>query len=147
MIRRLLACLCLLAASSCGDFPRDPEGTLDRVRAERSFRVGLVAPLDSEPKVGALLGRIGKASGASPRVEPGSTELLLHRLEQGELDLVVGGFEKKSPWATRVTIGPPLRIEKQGKTEFHLAPVMRNGENAWIALVEREAREVAPETQ
>jgi hypothetical protein len=40
-----------------------------------------------------------------------------------------------------------LRREKQGKTEFHLAPVLRNGENAWIGLVEREVRNAAPQAQ
>jgi hypothetical protein len=145
------AVLGLLALASCNaGFPRDPEGTLDRVRMERSFRVGLVAPLaegTSEAKVDALLARIGKVSGASPSVEQGDAEPLLKRLEEGEIDLVIGRFEKKSPWKQLVTFGPPLRIERHGKAEFHLAPLMRNGENAWIALVEREARDVAPEAQ
>ncbi|HEX8585375.1 MAG TPA: hypothetical protein VF680_13330 [Allosphingosinicella sp.] len=77
----------------------------------------------------------------------GDAEPMLDQLEQGELDLVIGRFEKKSPWAKLVTIGPPLRREMQGKTEFRLAPVLRNGENAWIALVEREVRDAAPEAQ
>ena len=143
MIFRLGLSLALLAAASCTDFPRDPEGTLDRVRAERSFRVGLVAPLaGTDPKVGALLGRVARASGARARVESGDAEPLLNRLEEGELELVIGRFEAASPWKRMVSFSPPLRVEKHGKSSFHLVAAMRNGENAWIGLVEREARAV-----
>lgn len=95
----------------------------------------------------ALLQRVSRASGATPKLEQDASEILLGRLEKGELDLVIGRFEKKSPWVRLVTIGPPLKAEKLGKAEFQLAPVMKNGENAWIALVEREARDVAPGTR
>ena len=143
MMWRIGLCLALLAAGSCADFPRDPEGTLHRVRAERSFRVGLVAPLSGgDPKVAALLRRVAKASGARGQVESGDAEPLLNRLEEGELDIVVGRFEAASPWKRLVSFSPPLRIEKHGKTEFHLVAAMRNGENAWIGLIGREAREV-----
>jgi hypothetical protein len=150
MIRRPALCLALLAASACSDFPRDPEGTLKRVRAERSFRVGLVAPLEQgnlEPKADVMLQRVARASGAAPLIESGDAEPLLNRLEEGELDLVIGRFEKKSPWKGLVSFGPPLRIEMQGKTEFHLTAAARNGENAWIALLEAEARNAGAEEQ
>ena len=143
MIWRFCLSLALLAACSCADFPRDPEGTLDRVRAERSFKVGLVAPLSGrDPKVDALLRRVEKVSGARGQVESGDGEPLLNRLEEGELDLVIGRFEAASPWKRLVSFSPPLRVEKLGKTKFNLVAVMRNGENAWIGLIEREARKV-----
>ena len=143
MIFRFGLSLALLAAGSCADFPRDPEGTLNRVRAERSFRIGLVAPLSgSDPKVDALIRRVSKVSGARGQVESSDAEPLLNRLEEGELDLVIGRFEVASPWKRLVSFSPPLRIERHGKTRFQLVAAMRNGENAWIGLVEREAREV-----
>ena len=101
MMSRLGLIPLLLALAGCGDFPRDPHGTLDRIRAERQF----------------------------------------------EVELVVGRFEAKSPWSKMVSFSPPLAREKQGKTEFMLAAAMRNGENGWIALVEKAARDVAPEAQ
>lgn len=146
---QLVLCLTLLVAS-CGDFPRDPEGTLERVRTQGSFRVGLITANEeggSAREVANLLASIGQRTGARPEVMQGDGEPMLDRLEQGELELVIGRFEKRSPWARLVTIGPPLRIEKQGKAEFHLAPVMRNGENAWITLVEREVRALSPQAQ
>jgi hypothetical protein len=142
--------LLVLATAACGEFPRDPQGTLDQVRSTRVFLVGVVAPLGegpADPKVETLLKGVAAASGARPRLESGDMESLLDRLEEGQLDLVVGRFEAKSPWATLVSFSPPLAKEKQGRTEFYLAAAMRNGENAWIGLVEREARRVAPEAQ
>ncbi|HEX8641096.1 MAG TPA: hypothetical protein VF704_08045 [Allosphingosinicella sp.] len=135
-----------LLAASCSDFPRDPHGTLDRVRNEGSFRVGLVT-VDPSEEVAALLRGISRRARAAPRLIRGDAEPMLDLLEQGELDLVIGRFEKKSPWARLVTIGPPIKRRMQGDVEFRLAPAMRNGENAWIALVEREARDVAPDAR
>lgn len=143
MIRHLALCAAFLAASSCGEFPRDPAGTLERVRAERTIRVGLVAPLSEaslDPRATTFLRRVGRSAQARPAVEIGDSEPLLNRLEEGELDIVIGRFEKKSPWKRLVSFGPPLRIEKHKKTEFHLIAAARNGENAWIGLLETEAR-------
>jgi hypothetical protein len=147
---RRLSCLLLLAAASCSEFPADPDGTLERIREQRVFRVGLVR-LPGDGGIAApaarLLQRVGQAAGARPRLERGEMEVLLHRLEEGEIDLVIGRFEAKSPWTGLVSLSPPLHKEKSGKAEFRLAAAMRNGENAWIGLVEREARAVAPEAQ
>lgn len=141
----LIACL-----TGCGAFPRDPHGTLQRIQQERVFRVGVVAPAEETAGAGEaaeLIKRVAARSGARPQMQVGEAEVLLHALEQGELDLVLGRFEKKTPWLALVTFSPPLRVEKKGKAVFQLAAAMRNGENGWIALVEREARNVAPEAQ
>ena len=139
----------MVAIAACGaDFPRDPDGTLRQVRATGSFSVGIVAPLVQgrhSREVRTLIERIGAAAGAAPRIETGDTEPLLKRLEAGQLDLVIGRFDAKSPWATLVTIGPPIVVEPQGEAELRLAPAMQNGENGWIALIERAARDLAPE--
>jgi hypothetical protein len=136
-----------LGLASCGEFPRDAEGTLDRIRHDRVIRVGIIAPNPEAAEANRLLQRLSRASGALPKLQEGDLETLLNSLEQGQLDLVLGRLEKKTPWLRRVTVGPPLRREKAGKVEYHLAPVMQNGENAWIALVERETRDAAPEAQ
>lgn len=126
----------LLLLAACGPIPRDPEGTLERVRREHVIRVGLVAG-DRAGVWRPLLGRVAAATGARPRMETGALEPLLLRLERGEIDLVAGGtFAEDTPWAKRVTLGPVLR--RKGGSAQHL--VARNGENAWITLIEREAR-------
>jgi DNA-binding transcriptional LysR family regulator len=134
----------------CERFPRDPEGTLQRISSERTFRVGIIASAHQAqlpPEAARLLQRISSASGARPQIRSGEAEVLLDSLEQGDLDLVLGRFNKKSPWATLVTFGPPLKVEKMGETTFETSAAMRNGENAWVALVERETRNVAPKPE
>jgi hypothetical protein len=145
--RLFLSLLAIFALGSCGDFPKDPRSTLDRIRTERLFHVGLVSSGSNgnvDPAAMQLIGKIGGATQASPQLVRGETEVLLTDLEEGQLDLVIGDFEKKSPWAARVTFGPPLKTQWQGKSELQLKPAMRNGENAWIALIERETRNLAP---
>ncbi len=136
----------LLAAASCGPIPADPEGTLDRVTAERSFAVGMIASGDrpiGEGRQQLLLRRVAAATGARPKIEAGDTETLLGRLESGELDLVVGPLDPASPWAKRVSLMPPLAEQVSRDGHVHLVAAARNGENAWIGLLHREARFVA----
>jgi hypothetical protein len=137
---RPLLLLSLLAA--CAELPRDPDGTSERVAAERSFRVGAILG-SGAPGVArqqALIDRIAAASGARPAIETGSGEALLPRLEEGALDLVVGEFDLKSPWIARVHLLPPLMRVANGGGETQVAAAARHGENRWIALVDREAR-------
>lgn len=141
-----LSCIALFLAS-CSNFPADPNGSLQRIQSEGKVKVGLVGSGRDDamrPEIGALLQAISRKSGAKPEITSGEAEPLLVALESGELDLVIGQFEKKSPWAKRVTIGPPLHTRLLGDTELNLVPVMPNGENAWIALVEQQARSVGP---
>lgn len=137
-----------LILSGCGNYPRDPEDTLNLVRQNGSFRVGLIAGGDAQSdKTSELIERIAAATGAQPATISGDAEPLLMELEEGKLDLVVGTFDEKTPWDTRVTVGPPLERRLEGKSHQQFAPAMRNGENAWIALVERQVRDIAPEAQ
>ena len=136
----------LLAAAlfigGCDAIPADPDGTLDRVRSERQFRVGLIASHGrpfAPDRAQDLLKRLSRATGARAAVERGAAESLLTKLEEGRLDLVLGEFAEKSPWAAQVTLTEP--IGASGTTV--LAAAARNGENAWIALVHREARAAA----
>ena len=89
-----------LALAGCDRLPRDPDGTLDRVKAERSFRVGLIASGDSPigaERQRAYLSRVARATGATPQLEEGASEPLLIALEEGELDLVIGAAVAGKP--------------------------------------------------
>ncbi|HEX2763910.1 MAG TPA: hypothetical protein VHM92_08755 [Allosphingosinicella sp.] len=143
-MKRLLLFTAFLAGA-CDTFPKDPDGTLDRVRTERRFRVGLIATGDR--KIGAdrrdaYLARLSRATGAAPLAKEGASEPLLLELEAGQLDLVVGVIAPESRWVDRVAIVRPLgeTIEPQ---HLMLTPMARNGENRWIMLLEREARAIA----
>ena len=129
-----------LMLAGCGDLPRDPEGTLDRVRAERDFKAGIIAGPPADPtRLRAFLERVERAAGARASVETGAAEPLLHRLESGGLDIVVGPMTASSAWNKQVHFLPPLRRGTDGQRELDLVAMARNGENAWISLLHREA--------
>jgi ABC-type amino acid transport substrate-binding protein len=139
MIRTFLLAAALPLAG-CHAIPSDPDGTLERVRGEGRFKVGLIAsPAPPPDRAADLLNRLSRATGAKAALERGPAEALLTRLEDGDLDLVLGEFAEKSPWAAKVTLSEPILVN--GPTI--LAAAARNGENAWIALVHREARAAA----
>jgi polar amino acid transport system substrate-binding protein len=103
----LLASIALLAGG-CG-MPRDPEGTLARVRGG-TLRVGVSVrapwarlengrPAGVEP---ALVGELAQELGATTEWTVGSESELLTALERHELDAVAGGLTEDTPWKNRV---------------------------------------------
>jgi hypothetical protein len=142
-----LALCAALALAGCNSLPKDPDGTLDRVKAQRSFRVGLIATGDVQigtARRDAFLARIARATGATPSVKEGASEPLLLELQDGQLDLVVGIVSPDSPWVGRVAQLKPIG-ETLAPQHLLLTPMARNGENRWIMLLEREASAVAAE--
>jgi len=145
-MKSTLPILAMMFALGCSEIPKDPEGTLERVRAEGVFKVGLIA--SEQPPVGAdrsrmLVERVGQRAKAEPQFEKGASEPLLAKLEEGELDMVIGELAPASPWAKAVTLLTPLGEQVSQDDHVHLVVALRNGENAWIGLVDREARAVA----
>ena len=148
MTRPILLFMLLCAAAGCDSIPADPEGTLDRIRSERSFRVGLIASGDSPvgaERQRAYISRVAQATGATPRIKQGASEPLLIELEEGKLDLVIGPLSPESPWLGRVSLLEPIG-ETIAPQRLALTPIARNGENRWIMLLEAEARPFARRT-
>jgi hypothetical protein len=148
MTLRLLLSASAIGLAGCADLPKDPEGTLDRIRSERVFRVGIISPGGDAAERGRqrlLIEGIANAAGARPELRSGASEELLHQLEEGAVDIVIGPLAQDSPWSKRVTLLPPL--EPKAKSESKSAPkphaAARNGENAWISLLYREAKAVS----
>ncbi len=133
-----------LMLAACGPYPRDIEGTLDRIERTQRLRVGLadLRPGD-ERAARRFVARLGRATGARVAAEAGSLESRLARLEQGEFDLVIGEIAEDSPWAAAVAVIEPLSRRREGKRRLGLSPVAMNGENRWIALIERVVRDSA----
>jgi len=133
----------MLCLAGCGNLPKDPEGTLDRIRREHVIRVGRVQGGSTTDAADwrRVLKRLEASTEAKPILQSGMLEPLLLDLEAGKLDAVVGGrFDEKTPWKTRVSLGRPIRMieTSTGKTASHI--VVRNGENAWIMMVQRETK-------
>ena len=138
----LAASMLLLAA--CGSYPRDIEGTRDRVERSRVIHVGIFQSVLAGPdrqRALLYLDRLQRATGASPQAIAGGAEPLLARLEAGELDLVIGDVARDSPWIDAVAVIEPLAEHEVGGRAIGLSPIARNGENRWILLLEALVRD------
>lgn len=130
-MHRLALALPLLAAC---DLPRDPEGTLERIRGG-TLRVGIMhappgldvrgaAPRGPEvDRISALATRLR----AEPSWRIGGESELMTALADFELDLVVGGLGQDNAYAEQVGMSRP-----HAGTVFATPP----GENAWLMAVD-----------
>ena len=140
-MRGYFALFLCAALGACSDYPRDIEGTLDRVESSKVIRIGLVSGAVS-PDFRPYVTRLERATGARAAISTGHGEQLLARLEDGQIDMVFGAFAKDSPWRDDVAIVEPLGGVKVGARELRFSPVARNGENRWVMLLEHEVRDM-----
>jgi hypothetical protein len=133
-----------MTLAACGAYPRDVTGTLDDIHRTHTLKVGFADMRPADAAAAAVfVARLEKATGATASVDNGPTETQLARLENDQLDLVIGEFAQDTPWGTDVTILEPLAKRTAGTHEMGLSPVAANGENRWIGLLEREIRDHA----
>lgn len=121
-----------LIAAGC-TYPQDPDGTLERVEGG-TLRAG-VSPSPRSAAEMRLVERFAADLGARVRWTRDGEEHLIERLEKGELDLVVGGLTKTSPWKTHAALTRPY-----AKDHVMAAPL---GENAFLVRLERHLLEEA----
>ncbi|MGX5358838.1 substrate-binding periplasmic protein [Kocuria sp. KH4] len=147
------ALLAVLGSGCAPGFPKDPEGTLDRVRGGE-LRAGV-----SESPPWAEVADSGRPSGVevelveefADRIDaevvwyPGAESHLIRSLEGGDLDVVVAGLTDTSPWTKHAALTRPhTEIETwDGRTE-KIVLATRLGENGFLTeletfLVERGA--------
>jgi polar amino acid transport system substrate-binding protein len=95
---------------------------------------------------GTIVAELARTLGARVAWTHGSETPLLTALHEGDLDLVVAGLTKDSPWNGTVALTRPYYVDTttvHGETRRirHVIAV-RPGENAWHMYVERllEAR-------
>jgi polar amino acid transport system substrate-binding protein len=145
LIGRLFAAILLVAGCNV-EIPQDPDGTLDRVRGG-VLRVGVsINPPwtalgnNSEPSgiEAQLVRRFADTVNAEVRWTVGGEESLVHQLEAGRLDLVIGGLTAKSPWMRQVAFTRPYATAPgpSGEPEQHVMATPQ-GENAFLVTLER----------
>lgn len=136
--------MCFVVLAACDVMPRDTSGTRQRVESSQVIRVGLLqGPLaaSAQTQVSNFLGRIGRLTGARSAIVTGPADPLLSRLEDGELDLVIGEIASDSPWIENVAVIEPLAERRLAGRTIGLSPIARNGENRWIVLLEGAVRD------
>lgn len=152
-----------LLMSACSQIPRDSEGTADRV-AGGTLRVGVLdyAPwAETDPGAGNTSAGTSSTTGnGAPAGEPtgpepdlvrgfaeelgadvewvtGSESELVPRLEDGQIDLLVGGLDAKTPYKQKfgLTRAYLTTVDAEGNTMKHVMAV-KNGENAFLVDLE-----------
>lgn len=113
---RAIALLALLASAAAGcQYPRDPDGTLNRVEGG-VMRVGVteadpwVLMDGDEPSGGAeveLARRFARDVGARIHWVHGSEEELVDAAKEGQVDLILAGLTSKSRWKKDVAFTRP----------------------------------------
>lgn len=132
-----------MSLSGCGiTVPTDPDGSLDRIeggmlRAGASPETGLVE-VDGQEVSGPLpdlVTAFAHDHDATVEWTVNSEESLVVDLEEGDLDVVVGGMTADSPWASRVGItrGYPDLPGANGRPVVLLVPL---GENRLLSELE-----------
>ena len=140
---RLLTGVALAFALTACDLPRDPEGTLERIEGS-ALRVGITdSPpwtivTDGDPAgvEAELLKHLARDLDAEIEWVEGSQSEILEEIEEGHLDVAVGGFTADDPWAKKVTFIQPYFTLGE---DAHVMAVP-HGENAWIVRLERFLR-------
>lgn len=137
-----LAASALLLLSGCVlQIPSDPDGTLDRATGGE-LRVGdSSAPAQEVALVEGFADRID----AGIRWTEGGEERLMRALEDGELDVVIGGLTADTPWSTHAAITRPYAetTDGRGRTVQHVMAA-RLGENALLVELETYLEAAAP---
>ncbi|HSU02871.1 MAG TPA: transporter substrate-binding domain-containing protein [Nocardioides sp.] len=136
-----------LLLTGCGlSIPTDPDGTLDRVRSSEELRVGAspsggwVEVTGAEAPGGheaRLVESFAEDLGVDVAWTVAGEEHLVTMLEDGELDLAVGGFTDSNAWVDKVGLTRPYaEVDVDGSTEAHVMMVPM-GENDLQSTLER----------
>lgn len=135
-----------LVLTGCASIPSDPDHTLERIRRDRVLRLG-VSPnppwtvAEGATATGSevdLVRGFADKQGARLEIVVGGEEPLVQRLEDGELDLVVGGLTTENTATSRFakTRAYAQTTDAHGRREKHImaAPL---GENRLLSELER----------
>lgn len=110
-------------------FPDDPNHTLSHIEQSQVLRVGFCDSSNPKSqKERMFLNLLSQELHARIQWINEPQELLYHKLEHNELDIVACAINNDSPWGERVTFSTPL----DGKKHVLAIP---QGENAWLHIV------------
>lgn len=134
----LLLGVMLFLLQSCDDYPRDPKGTLERVRGG-VLHAGLVENPPwvlrngEEPKgvEVRLVEQLAQSLDAKVEWSAASGPRAYEALKERRIDILVGGLTKDDPWLATLGMTRPYLAGSK-----HVVAVP-SGENAWLIFVDR----------
>ena len=142
----VMAATFLVAGTGCGTFPKDSEGTLDRVRGGTL----VVGVSEHEPwtSVGAggevsgtevsLVEGFADSLGAEIEWEVGPESVLADEVKRGQVDIVIGGLTSVSPWKSDLSLTRPYtKVKSEDGKEQKMVMGVPKGENAFQVALER----------
>lgn len=132
----VLASSLLLLVAGC-DLPKDPDGTLERVSGG-ALRVGVVPGNDrAAAEDRRIVDALAQALRSRPVFQHADAHQLFHELEQGRLDLIVGGLPTNTPFSKNAGLtrkaGPLMR---PGSSQDRVL-ALPAGENGFLLAVNR----------
>lgn len=141
----VLLLVAVTAAACGGPFPRDTDGSLNRLTGG-TLRVGVSEnpPWTDVADDGEVTGRevdlvagFAQAHDAEPEWTPGAESELVMAMKRGDLDVVIGGLTSDSPWEKEVALTRPYaeEVTPDGDTE-KMVMATPLGENALLVALE-----------
>jgi len=136
-IANVIAALLLLLPALAGcDLPRDPQGTLDKVRGG-TITVGVNADDEpADPRERAALERLAGDVGADLSFRVDELHTLIADLEGGRIDMIAGHIPKTTPFAEKVGLSASVSRMTLGDDEVKTVFAVRKGENGFLTAVE-----------
>lgn len=143
----LLASVVLVVGAGCGaQYPRDTHGSL-RAATGGSLRVGVSAnppwtEVGADGEVGGSEARLvesyAASIGATVRWRVGAESVLAEEIDEGQLDVVIGGLTSSSPWTEKMAFTRPYAtVQSPNGDSVKLVMATRPGENALLVSLER----------
>ncbi|MFN0264243.1 hypothetical protein ACKTEK_10240 [Tepidamorphus sp. 3E244] len=138
-IARLLVILPFLLALGACDMPRDPEGTLDKVRGKELI-VGVMNVSGLDDRETAAIERVAQRLEAEAVLQPGEPHKLVADLNTGHVHLLAGGIPKNTPFKSETGLTAPVSSTVIEGERVETVFAVRKGENGFLAAVERALR-------
>jgi reverse gyrase len=128
----------MLLLGACQDYPRDVEGTTKRLEQGSVLRVGIVAGTVLSAEAEAALEQLAARFRVETKRIAAPAEILIDQLDEGEIDLVVGVFAKRSVVKEDVSLSRRIGVPEpdDGKRPV-LRLARKHGENHWILLTDQ----------
>lgn len=144
----LILLLCITIG--CGEFPRDPDKTLQQVKGGKlligySENPPWVIKTNKDPTgiEADLLKAFAKSLQATIVWQNDSEEDLFNQLEERKLHLVIGGLTDKNAWSKHAAFTRPYLEYKKQK---HVMAVLK-GENAFVLHLEKFLHQHKPQPE